>query len=73
MENIVLKQEVLDKIKKDPILYGQVAESLGLQPISLFKVLRVENMKLTQAGVMKVLREYLGVEDNMLLEILETM
>lgn len=71
MENIVLKQGVVDKIKEDPILFGQVAKALDIKPVSLYNVLAQNNIKLTQAGVMIVLREYLGVQDNELLEILE--
>ena len=68
MENIVLNQWVVDKIKTEPILFGQVAQALDLKPLSLFKVLSENHPKLTQAGVMKVLREYLRVQDSELLE-----
>jgi hypothetical protein len=68
MENIVLKQSTVDKIKGDPILYGQVAQALDLKPISLINVLATNHQKLTQAGVMRVLREYLGEQDSELLE-----
>jgi hypothetical protein len=73
MENIVLKQQIVDKIKEDPILFGRVAQALDLKPISLYNVLAQNHIKLTQAGVMMVLREYLGVQDNELLETLELM
>jgi hypothetical protein len=71
MENIVLKQDIVSEIKDNPILYGQVAQVLDLKPISLLNVLATNHPKLTQASVLKILREYLGVQDSELLEILE--
>lgn len=72
MEKIILKQEILDKIKKDPILFGRVAKALEIIPISLPRLLySIEPVKLTQANVLKVLREYLGVQDNELLEVMQ--
>lgn len=68
MEKLVLKQSVVDKIKEDSVLFGQVANALYIKPISLYSVLAQNNIKLTQAGVMMVLREYLGEQDSELLE-----
>jgi hypothetical protein len=71
MENIILKQDIVDKIKTDPILFGQVSQALDIKPISLYNVLAQNHIKLTQAGVMIVLREYLGVQDSELLSTLQ--
>jgi hypothetical protein len=71
MENIILKQDIVSKIKTDPILFGQVSQALDIKPISLYNVLAQNHIKLTQAGVMIVLREYLGKQDSELLEILQ--
>lgn len=73
MENIVLQRGVISEIKKDPILFGKVAKALNIAPISLPRILYSnEPVQLTQASVMIVLREYLGKQDNELLETLET-
>lgn len=69
METIGLKEEILKQIKGDGMLYGKVATVLGLKPSSLRKILAENDPKLTQASVLRILREHLGiVEDSELLE-----
>lgn len=62
MKTLVLKQDIVDKIKTDPILYGKVASALGLSPTSLVRLLYAQSEKLTQANVVLVLREYLNIK-----------
>ena len=75
VERLVLKQEVLDRIKNDPELYGAVAKAIGpdgVSPLSLPKLLYANDPKLTQATVLRILRERLGVEqDNELLVVVQ--
>lgn len=64
MTTIVLKEEILEKIKSDKILRAKVAEALGYHITSMPKLLYGNDKKLTQAVVLKVLREYLGVRND---------
>lgn len=69
MNRLILKQEVLDAIKKDGFLYGKVAVALNRTPGSLRKILAENDQKLTQASVLRIIKEHLGKsEDNELLE-----
>lgn len=68
MNRIVLKAEIVDKIKSDPKLLKKVADSLGISERSMPRLLYGNDRKLTTAGALKVLREYLGfTEDKPLL------
>jgi hypothetical protein len=64
----VLKQEILDNIKRDPILFGRVAEALGVAPTTLPRIIYDNDRKLTQIGVLKVLGKHLKKSQNDLLE-----
>ena len=69
MEQIVLKKEILDKIQNEGALFGKVADAVGVKPVSLPRLLSLNDPRLTQAGVLKELRDHLGVEqDSELLE-----
>lgn len=73
MGELILKKEYVDKIRKDPELFGRI---FGDQPGGLdtsvsygLQLLNNNDAKLTQASVLRILREHLGVEqDNQLLE-----
>jgi hypothetical protein len=70
MERFILKQDIVEDIKKDPILYGQIASITGHTILSMRKVLNDNNSpKLTQLGVLKHLSEYLHKEQEDLLEV----
>ena len=60
LEKLVLKKEILDKINESPVLQGEIAELLGLQITTLYRVKRTNHPKLTQASVLKLLKEELG-------------
>lgn len=62
MELLILKQEIVDKVKEDQILYGKVAKALGIGAPSLIYLLRVNSTKLTQASVMMVLKDHLNIK-----------
>lgn len=73
MEQIVLKQKIVEKITSDGNLFGQVANSLGIAPVSLPRLLYKRDTKLTQASVLKIIRGHLGIEDDSeLLEKIES-
>lgn len=68
MGQIVLKQEIVDKIKTDAELFGKVATVLDISPLSLPRLLYANDIKLTQAGVLRILCEHLGeIQDSNLL------
>ena len=70
MERFALKQDIVDEIKKDPILYGQIASLTGHTILSMLKVLNDNNsVKLTQVTVLNHLSDYLKKNQNSLLEV----
>jgi len=70
MERFALKQDIVDEIKKDPILYGQVASLTGHTILSMRKVLNDNNsIKLTQLTVLKHLSDYFKINQNDLLDV----
>lgn len=72
MSQLVLKQEVVDAIKRDTILYAKVATALGISSYTMPKVLGGNEVRLTQASVLRVLREHLNIsEDSELLTEME--
>ena len=73
MAQLILKQEIVEMIKDDAILYGKVAHSLGITAPSLRAVLKANNIKLTQIGVIRILKEHLGItkDSDLLTELQE--
>lgn len=70
MEKLLLKQDIVDKIKSDQILYGQVAYLIDVTILSMRTVLNENSPKLTQASVLNHLKNYLGLEnESELLEV----
>lgn len=63
MNKLILKQEYVDKIKTDPLLYGKVAYILNLTPGSLKLLLIKNDVRLTQASVLKILQDHLHLDD----------
>ena len=68
MTQMVLKNEILDTIKNDGVLYGKVANALNIKPVSLTYLLNNNSTKLTQISVMNVLRNHFKAKDSELLE-----
>ena len=72
MAQIILRQETIEKINKDQILFGKMAHACDVAPITFTRLLKSNTSpKLTQATAIKVLREHLNVEDSELLEEME--
>jgi hypothetical protein len=68
MKKIVLKSEIVDKIKSDAILNKKIAESLGISERSMARLLYGNDPKLTQACVLRILKSHLKInKDNQLL------
>jgi hypothetical protein len=66
---LVLKSGIVEKIKTVPKLYGDVADALNITPMSLPRLLYENSPKLTQASVLRVIKNHLGeLEDSELLE-----
>ena len=69
MERLILKQSVITTIRKDAMLYGKIASALNVSPMSIPRILAANSLRLTEASVLKALRDHLGVtEDSNLLE-----
>lgn len=72
MEKIVLKREIVDKIKSDSGLSKEIAESLGISERSMPRLLYGNDPKLTQACVLRILKSKLKInKDNQLLAELQ--
>lgn len=64
MEYTGLKEEVIERINKDPKLFADVAFTLMITPVSLIRVLSQNNKKLMHPNVLTVIRKGLGLQDN---------
>lgn len=64
MNQIVLREEILDKIKSDEVLKQTIADALNISIKSMPRLLYGNDRKLTQAVVLKVLRGYLRVKQD---------
>lgn len=53
-----LSQKALEAIKEDGQLFGAVASALNVRPFSLPRLLKDNHPKLTQAGVIKVIKKH---------------
>jgi hypothetical protein len=72
MEQLILKQSAVEAIRKNPILYAQVASVLGLSCYSLPRILLINDPRLTQATILKLLKNHLKVaKDSDLLTVME--
>ena len=70
--SILLKTEILDKIQKSEKLKKAVAKELGLEIGSLRRLLYANDPRLTQAGVLLILKNELGIKhDNDLLSAIK--
>lgn len=73
MNRIVLKEEILEEIKSDEALKEKVANAIGISKYSMPRLIYGNDKKLTQAAVLKVLREHLKLKDkDLIAEILIT-
>ena len=72
VENIGLSEKALTAIKDNTELFGKVAQVLGIAPVSLPRLIYSNHTKLTQAAVLKILRDSLNCEDSELLTEMQT-
>lgn len=73
MPQIVLQEGILEKIKSNPQLFAEIAVALGVSIYTLPKILKEKDQRLTQANVLRILREHLGeMEDKELLEEMDS-
>lgn len=63
-----LTKPALQAIKEDADLYAEVAKELAVSPLYLPKLLRDNNIKLTQIGVLALVSKKLGVSPEKLTE-----
>jgi hypothetical protein len=63
MKRLGLKENIVEKIKKDQELNGIVAKSISASTLTMPRLLKTNHPKLTQAGALMAIREYLGVQD----------
>ena len=70
MEREVLKQDILNKIKSDSMLYGKIGAELKMSPTSLPKLIYDKDNRLTQRGVLRILSEHLNKNQEDLLEVI---
>lgn len=69
MANLVLKTKILERVKGDPKLFAKVAVAMSLGVRGTYALLAKNSSRLTQASVLKVIREELNIEkDSDLLE-----
>jgi hypothetical protein len=62
MGEIILKQEYSDMILNDAVLFGKVAEHLKTSVQYLPRMIKAKSPKLTQAGVLMIIQEYLRLD-----------
>ncbi len=69
MAQLILKPEIVEEIKNNQILFGEVAKALGISIRTLFDLLPKNPPRLATASVLQVLRERLNItQDSELLE-----
>jgi hypothetical protein len=69
MTALVLREDILEKCKTLPTLFGDVAATLDTTPSYALALMKKNDPKLTQASVLRVIKNHLGeLEDRELLE-----
>lgn len=66
---VKLKQDVLDKIKRDNDLFAEVGKALDLVPSSLTRKLYANDTDLTQKNVLIAISKHLDISEDDLFEI----
>lgn len=61
MDRLILRSEIVDAIKRDQLLYGKMAYLLGVSIRSMPRILAANSPKLTEAAVIKILKEHLKI------------
>lgn len=70
----VLKAGIAERIANDAILFGKVADTLIIQPITLPRLLKINHTKLAHPKVVSLLKRYWSIseENELLAETPET-
>ncbi len=67
-----LKPEYRQAIKDNPLLYGQIADALGVSIFSMnYNIYNNNWEKFTQKSVLAVMSKYLKVSEDQLTEVVE--
>jgi hypothetical protein len=71
IQKLLLKPEVIAKIKGDNTLFAKVADSLGVTSLYLPYVLRTNSNRLTELAVLRILKDHLCIadENDLLVEV----
>ena len=64
MENIVLKNEILERIRTDQILFGKVASTLGLSVRTMSDLLPSNPPRFATASVLNVILDHVKDEQD---------
>lgn len=64
MEKLILKPEIVETLKNDPVAIGSIAEILGVSFTTMPRMIMRNDAKLTQAGVLKYLRKRLSIKND---------
>ena len=61
---LILKEEIIEKIKDDQVLFGKVSKAMGLSIRTMFDLLPkpIARERLTTATVLRVLRDHLKIK-----------
>jgi hypothetical protein len=69
MGETVLKNEIIDAILPDASLCGKIANELQVSVLSMPRIIKKKDKRLTQLGVIKIIREHYNYDkDSDLLE-----
>lgn len=61
MERQGLNETALKYIKDNGVVFGEIAKTLKISPVSLPRLLYANDPKLTQADILRILRERMGI------------
>jgi hypothetical protein len=65
MENsLILKKDIIEKITADGALFGKISVALDVAPVSLPRILYKNDQRLTQATVLRIIKEHLEIESD---------
>ncbi len=59
-----LKEEIVKRIKDEPILFGLVSDALKVKPSSMAYILNNRTNRLIEYPVIKVIIEFTGLEES---------
>lgn len=73
MEKVVVRTEIIERIKSDQVLFGKVAKAANLSIRRMVDVINEERTRerLATGTVLKVLRGHLSLKDKQLTEELQ--